>query len=105
MLRATKSQSLVYMEVTLTLNSQNTVNSTRHIYLICFLFLDGGDEVLDFMKQDFMMSEEADLRLPPQRDTHSEELLRQAQEKLKLKEAEVKWESITVELSQASCSV
>ncbi|XP_047427135.1 TRAF3-interacting JNK-activating modulator isoform X2 [Mugil cephalus] len=49
---------------------------------------DGGDEVQDFMKQDFMMSEEADLRPTPQRESQLEELLRQVQDKLQLKETE-----------------
>lgn len=78
------------------------INGFGFVFLLCaqskiiltFQFLDGSDEVQDFMTQGRLTSEEAGPQMTERRVSQLEEELRQTQEKLRLKEKEVKGEII-----------
>lgn len=55
-----------------------------------FGFLDGEEESQDFMMQECLASQEPEPRLTVRRDSQLEDQLRHTQEKLQLKEREVK---------------
>lgn len=61
----------------------------QYVYNI-FCALDGEEDSQDFMMQECLVSQEPEPRLTVRRDSQLEDQLRHTQEKLQLKEREVK---------------